>query len=150
MRPSFWHQFGLQDDDATDGNNHQKSEEESMSKKSSIDIGEISGDFDFYSPRGYELSEALSGSSVLGIGAHSDDLDFMCLSAIEKGKSDARGTFFGIIASDGRGSSRSKAFASFSDDDFIALRRNEQREAASASGYRGALQMAYTSAEIRK
>jgi LmbE family N-acetylglucosaminyl deacetylase len=99
---------------------------------------------DFFSPSGLNFAEAARGIKSLGIGAHADDLDFMCLAAIEGGD------FFGVVASDGRGSARGEAFKNLTEAEFIEVRRNEQRAAARQMGYRGLLQLGFPSADVRK
>jgi LmbE family N-acetylglucosaminyl deacetylase len=117
----------------------------------SHDFSALLQDHDYFSPKSLDLVSALGQSRIVGIGAHSDDLDFMCLSAIEKGRTaDGQSTFFGMILSNGSGSKRGKAFESFSDSDFIELRRREQRESAGISGFTGVLQFSYPSAQVKR
>ncbi len=105
---------------------------------------------DFCSPQGLDLPKALSRSQVIAVGAHPDDLEFMCLSAIERAR---QGTeeegFFGLIVSNGLGSPRGDGLQDYSDEQFTELRRQEQREAAKLSGFCGVLQLNYPSSKVK-
>ncbi len=106
--------------------------------------------FEFFSPFNLELSKALASAKIIGIGAHSDDLDFMCLSAIEAGRKAGASNFLGVVVSDGSGSTRGEAFKDLSPAAFAEVRKREQREAATWASYSGVIQLNHSSALIRQ
>ncbi len=102
----------------------------------------------FFSPSGLSLEEALRSARIIGVGAHQDDLEFMCFHAILAGYDNEH--FFGVIATDGRGSARSGQFKKVKERDFIRIRAREQERAARIGRYAGVLQLGCQSAEISK
>jgi len=100
-----------------------------------------------YIPDSVDLPKAARRTRFLGIGAHQDDLEFMCFSAILSGKADS--SFSGIVVTDGRGSARSGRFAQVSDEEMVELREEEQREAARLGSYSSVWQLRFPSSEIK-
>jgi LmbE family N-acetylglucosaminyl deacetylase len=97
----------------------------------------------FFSPQNLTLDQALSQARVVGIGAHQDDLEFMCLHALQQP------AFFGIVVTDGVGSARGSEFAGLSNEAFGELRAQEQEAAAKTGQYLGVLQLGYSSQKIK-
>ncbi len=95
-------------------------------------------------------SEAISRTTHLGIGAHHDDLEFMALHGIIScfGRDDR--WFGGITCADGAGGIRSGRYSTFTNEEMIILRREEQINAARIGEYGFMAQLAYPSAEIRQ
>jgi LmbE family N-acetylglucosaminyl deacetylase len=87
----------------------------------------------FYSPQGLDPNEARARTRILAIGAHPDDLEFMCLEPIARSLS--HGSFGGLIVSSGSGSIRSPQHAQLSSADYSELRWSEQKEAARIGNY---------------
>lgn len=104
---------------------------------------------DTFVPDGRSLKEALARTTHLGIGAHQDDLEFMAFHGIAECFHSPDKWFGGIVCADGRGSSRTGPYANHSDEAMVAIRREEQRAAASVGRYSAMLQLDYTSAEIK-
>lgn len=92
---------------------------------------------EFYAPDGASPEEMLGRATHIGIGAHQDDLEINMIDGILRcyGRDDQH--FFGIIATDGRGSPRTGRFADCTDDEMVAVRRAEQRRAADIGRYSG-------------
>lgn len=93
---------------------------------------------------------ALARATHLAIGAHQDDLEIMAYPAIAEcyGRSD-RG-FAGVVATDGRGSPRAGAFAQLDDEGMRAVRRREQREAATLGCYAVQIQLDHPSTAVKR
>ncbi len=100
---------------------------------------------DFFVPDGTPPANALSRITHLGIGAHQDDLEFMALEGIAACLGSAGDWFGGVVCTTGSGSARSGAYAGLSDDEMVALRRDEQRKAAGLGRYGVLLQLGYSS-----
>ena len=106
-------------------------------------------DADVFVPDELPIDDALARTTDLGIGAHADDLEFMCIVPIgECLMSDAR-WFAGITCTDGAGAARGGRFAACTDADIVAIRRDEQRRAAAIGRYGAMVQLAHTSSEAR-
>jgi LmbE family N-acetylglucosaminyl deacetylase len=93
---------------------------------------------------------ALARVTHLCIGAHQDDIEIMAQSGISDclGRKD-RG-FGGVVVTNGAGSPRSGSFAAFTDEQMLAVRREEQREAARLGHYSIQLQLAHPSADVKR
>jgi LmbE family N-acetylglucosaminyl deacetylase len=93
--------------------------------------------------------EALRRVTHLCIGAHQDDIEIMAQSGI----SDCLGVpgrgFGGVVVTNGAGSPRTGAFASYTDHQMLAVRREEQREAARLGHYSIQLQLSHPSADVK-
>src|SRR5665213_148874 len=94
--------------------------------------------------------EALRRVTHLCVGAHQDDIEIMAQSGI----SDCIGMpgrgFGGVVVTNGAGSPRSGSFASFTDEQMLAVRREEQREAARLGQYSIQLQLSHPSADVKR
>ena len=84
-------------------------------------------------PDGMAGPAALSRTTHLGIGAHQDDLEFMAFHGILAGYE--KRSFAGVTCTNGSGSARTGKFASFTDEQMMAVRRQEQRRAAEIGRY---------------
>lgn len=62
------------------------------------------------------VEKAVARTTHLGVGAHQDDLEFMCLHGILDCFQSDEKWFTGVTVTDGRGSPRDGAYASCSDD----------------------------------
>ena len=103
---------------------------------------------EIFVPDGTAETEALRRVTHLGIGAHQDDLEFMAFHGILAGYDSAENWFGGVTCTDGAGSPRSGRYATFSDEDMRAVRREEQRAAAVLGRYGAMLQLDHPSQEI--
>lgn len=109
----------------------------------------IPSDIEIYVPDGVPAGEALARTTHAGIGAHQDDLEINMVDGILQchGRDDR--WFFGIVATDGRGSPRSGSFADLSDDEMVQVRRAEQRKAADIGQYSGVAFLPWRSGEMK-
>lgn len=104
---------------------------------------------DFYIPDAVSAPEAQARTSHLGIGAHSDDLEFMAYHGISACYQEEMHWFSGITCTDGSGSVRSGKLAEVSQQALKSLRTGEQRQAAEIGGYSFVQQLGHSSAAIR-
>ncbi|WP_283395178.1 PIG-L deacetylase family protein [Candidatus Pelagisphaera phototrophica] len=95
------------------------------------------------------VDSALARATHLGIGAHQDDLEFMAYEGIASCYEKQDQWFAGITVTDGRGSSRTGPFASYSDEEIRNVRRKEQRDAAEIGEYTAQFQLDYPSSELK-
>ena len=93
---------------------------------------------------------ALARITHLGIGAHQDDLEFMAFHGIAACYDSDTEWFGGVTCTNGAGSSRTGAYAKLSDAQMAALRREEQRKAATAGRYAAMVQLDYPSAAVKR
>jgi len=94
-------------------------------------------------------AEALKRITHLGIGAHQDDLEFMAFHGILECFASEAKWFGGVTCTNGAGSSRSGAYAQFTDAQMMAVRRTEQNNAAVVGQYGVMFQLDYPSSAIK-
>lgn len=106
-------------------------------------------DAEIFIPDGAPEDKALARTTMLGVGAHQDDLEFMAYYPILRcfGRADA--WFTAVTVSDGAGSARSGLYADYTDAQMIAVRKVEQRKAASVGEYSAMIQLAIPTAHIK-
>jgi LmbE family N-acetylglucosaminyl deacetylase len=100
---------------------------------------------DIYIPDGKPLPEALSRVTHLAVGAHQDDLEFMAFHGIVACFHSSTEWFAGVTCTNGSGSARIGAYSSFTDEQMMKVRREEQRLAASVGRYAAMLQLDHSS-----
>ncbi len=91
----------------------------------------------------------LARTTHLGIGAHSDDLEFMAYHGIAACYDTAERWFSGVTVTDGAGSVRTGPFANLTTEELAEVRAREQDDAARIGQYAAMLQLGYTSDEIK-
>ncbi len=104
---------------------------------------------DIFVPDGKSIPDALKRITHLGIGAHQDDLEFMAFRGIIECFHSDELWFGGITCTNGSGSARTGAYAKFTDEEMMAVRREEQRQAATIGRYGGMVQLDYPSKVIK-
>jgi LmbE family N-acetylglucosaminyl deacetylase len=87
----------------------------------------------FYSPQGLSPTDAKSRVRVLAVGAHPDDLEFMCLEPIARCR--AQRNFGGLIVTSGSGSLRAPEHTNLSAAAYAEIRWEEQKKAARLGEY---------------
>jgi LmbE family N-acetylglucosaminyl deacetylase len=90
---------------------------------------------DIFIPDHAPLTEALSRVTHLGVGAHPDDLEFMAFHGIIACFHSKHEWFGGVTCTNGAGSSRTGAYRDYTDEQMVAVRREEQRQAAIVGRY---------------
>jgi LmbE family N-acetylglucosaminyl deacetylase len=107
-------------------------------------------DAEIFVPDGLPASAALARVTHLAIGAHHDDLEFMAFHGIITCFHHKNSQWFGgVTCTDGAGSSRTGAYAEFTDEDMRTIRREEQRAAALVGRYAAVIQLAHPSTTIK-
>ena len=105
---------------------------------------------DVFVPDGKPQGAALARITHLGIGAHQDDLEFMAFHGIAACHASDSEWFGGVTCTNGAGSSRTGAYAQFSDAQMMEKRRDEQRQAAKIGRYGMMVQLEYPSAAAKR
>jgi LmbE family N-acetylglucosaminyl deacetylase len=105
---------------------------------------------DIFVPSGIAVEKALERTTHLGIGAHQDDLEFMCLHGILECFQQQDRWFSGVIVTDGQGSSRTDSYAKCTNAEMQRIRAEEQKKAASLGEYSSVVLLNYSSAAIKK
>ncbi len=100
-------------------------------------------------PDGQPLDPALARITHLGVGAHQDDLEFMAFHGIIACFHSATDWFGGVTCTNGSGSARTGDYGRFSDAEMMAVRREEQRQAAIVGRYGAMIQLDYSSTVAR-
>ncbi len=96
-------------------------------------------------PDGQPTDAALARITHLGIGAHQDDLEFMAFHGIRACYASDADWFGGVTCTNGSGSARTGGYAKFTDEEMMAVRQGEQRQAAIVGRYAAAIQLDYPS-----
>src|SRR5215472_7336907 len=100
-------------------------------------------------PDGKPVAEAIQRITHLGIGAHQDDLEFMAFHGILECFANDQKWFGGVTCTNGAGSSRTGAYAEFTDVEMMAVRRTEQNNAAIVGQYGVMIQLDHPSSAVK-
>jgi LmbE family N-acetylglucosaminyl deacetylase len=100
---------------------------------------------EIFIPDGKPVADALARVTHLGIGAHQDDLEFMAFHGILWCFHSDTEWFGGVTCTNGSGSARTGAYADFSDEEMMAVRKEEQRQAAIVGRFGAMVQLDYPS-----
>jgi LmbE family N-acetylglucosaminyl deacetylase len=100
-------------------------------------------------PDGASVENALRRTRRLGVAAHQDDLEIFAIDGILECFGGAHPGFTGVVTTDGAGSPRAGAFASYDDAAMRAVRRDEQRRAALIGRYSAVVELCYPSARVK-
>jgi LmbE family N-acetylglucosaminyl deacetylase len=106
-------------------------------------------DADLFIPDGAPEDAAMRRTTHLGIGAHQDDLEIMSWHGILECYHSETDWYMGVTVTDGQGSARSGPYASYTNEEMAAVRRAEQRKAATLGDYAGMVQLCYTSSAVK-
>ncbi|MCK5388494.1 MAG: PIG-L family deacetylase [Candidatus Izimaplasma sp.] len=100
-------------------------------------------------PDKLDLKEAIKRTTHMSIGAHQDDLEIMATDGILKCYQEADKWFMGVVVTNGAGSAREGAFKDYTDEEMQAIRKIEQRTAASVGKFGAVIQLDYPSKETK-
>ena len=105
---------------------------------------------DVFIPAGGDPAAALARTTHLCVIAHQDDIEINAYPAVADcyGRTDR--FFTGVVVTDGAGSARTGPFAGYTDNQMKLVRVEEQRAAARIGHYNPQLQLAHTSADVKK
>jgi LmbE family N-acetylglucosaminyl deacetylase len=104
---------------------------------------------EIFVPDGQPVTLALRRITHLGIGAHQDDLEFMAFHGICECFTKEDKWFGGVTCTNGAGSTRTGPYQNFSDAQLMAVRRQEQNEAAIIGRYGVMIQLDHTSQTVK-
>ncbi len=104
---------------------------------------------DVYVPDGVSEEEALARTTHLCVGAHQDDIEIMAYQGIAACYQKKDAWFAGVTVTNGSGSPRTGIYGDFTDEEMMAVRREEQRKAAYVGGYSIQYQLGYPSSEVK-
>ena len=100
-------------------------------------------------PDGKPVAAALERITHLGIGAHQDDLEFMAFHGILNCFADDKNWFGGVICTNGSSSARSGPYGDYTDEQMMAIRRQEQNTAAMIGRYGVMIQLDHPSSVVK-
>lgn len=100
-------------------------------------------------PDGKPAAEAISRITHLGIGAHQDDLEFMAYHGVLTCYGSSEKWFGGVTCTNGSGSARTGPYAGTTDAQMMAIRRQEQNNAATVGQYGVMIQLDYPSSAVK-
>lgn len=103
-----------------------------------------------YIPDGTQEEEALARTTHMTVAAHQDDIELTSLAAIGRCGENEENYFTGVVVTDGASSPRTGEYANVTDSEMIALRAQEQKEAAKLGNYNALVMLGYSSAQIKQ
>jgi LmbE family N-acetylglucosaminyl deacetylase len=104
---------------------------------------------ELFVPDGASLADALKRTTQAGIVAHPDDLEIVTYPGILNCFGNETEWFLGIVVTDGGGSPRSDAYAHFTDEEMRAVRKAEQKKAATIGEYSAVAMLDYPSSAVK-
>ena len=104
---------------------------------------------EIFVPDGRPAADALKRITHLGIGAHQDDLEFMAFHGILECFASETKWFGGVTCTNGSGSSRIGAYADFTDEQMMQVRRREQNAAAAVGLFSAVIQLDFPSCAVK-
>jgi len=107
-------------------------------------------DVDIFVPDGTPMPEALARTSHLCIGAHQDEQEFMAYHGIVECYGCPERWFSGVVVTNGAGSPRTGMYADHTDEEMMAVRREEQRKAARVGEYACQIQLNIPSPVVKE
>jgi LmbE family N-acetylglucosaminyl deacetylase len=104
---------------------------------------------ELFIPDGQPEVEGLRRITHLGIGAHQDDLEFMAFHGILQGFASEQKWFGGVTCTNGSGSARTGPYANCTNEQMMAIRRQEQNTAAVIGRFAAMIQLDYPSSAVK-
>jgi len=104
---------------------------------------------DIFIPDNSEETVALKRTTHLSITAHQDDTEIAAVHGIVNCFGSKDKWFTGVTMSNGSGSPRAGVYATYSDEEMVEIRHDEQRKAAVIGDYAAHLQLRYSSSELK-
>jgi LmbE family N-acetylglucosaminyl deacetylase len=104
---------------------------------------------EIWAPDGASEEVALKRTTHMGIAAHQDDVEIMCLEGILAGFGNAEKWFTAVIVTNGAGSPRDGIYAKYSDDEMQTVRRLEQKKAAFVGEYSAVALLNHPSSAVK-
>lgn len=107
-------------------------------------------DADIFVPDGSDPGHALARTTHLCVIAHQDDIEINAYPAVAECHGRPDRFFTGVVLTNGAGSARTGRYASVTDAEMQAIRRDEQRRAATLGKYNLQLQLAHPSSDVKR
>jgi len=104
---------------------------------------------EFYVPDGSAEEQALMRTTHMGIGTHQDDLEIMAFQGILDCFQSADKWFLGVTVTDGAGSARTGSYSSTTNEQMMAIRRDEAKKAAHIGDYSGLVFLNHPSSAVK-
>jgi LmbE family N-acetylglucosaminyl deacetylase len=102
-----------------------------------------------YLPNQVQEAVAIPRITHLAIGAHQDDLEIMSFHGILTCFDQSDKSYFGVVATDGRGSARANEYATYSDEEMMKVRDLEQIRAAQIGKYGALALLRHPSVDVK-
>lgn len=109
----------------------------------------VSRNAEIFVPDASEENAALRRTMHMGVGAHQDDLEILAIDGILKCFQKKDQWFTGVVVTDGSGSPRAGIYQDFSNADMQAVRRMEQKKAATLGDYGAQVLLNYPSSAVK-
>lgn len=109
----------------------------------------INPNAEIYIPFKKDSNDPMGKTTHLAIAAHQDDIEIMAQHGILScfGREDLK--FSAVVCSDGGGSPRTGIYSEYTDEEMMAVRRNEQKKAAVVGDYAALFLLNYASSIIK-
>jgi len=104
---------------------------------------------DAFVPDGKPVEAALARTTLMGVGAHQDDLELMAYFPILKAFTTDGEWFTGVTVTNGAGPARAGMYKDFTDAQMVEVRRREQRKAAEIGEYSAMVQLNHPSSNVK-
>ena len=104
---------------------------------------------DLFVPDGKPIDAALARTTLLGVGAHQDDLELMAYFPNLRAFSTESDWFTGVTVTNGAGPARAGMYKDFTDAQMVEVRRREQRKAAEIGEYSAMVQLDHPSGDVK-
>ena len=104
---------------------------------------------EMFIPDGTPEEHAIGRTTVMGVGAHQDDLEIMAYGGIIDCFQNDDKWFGGVIVTNGGGAPRSDLYGDYTDEMMMDVRAKEQKKAACVGEYGFQAQLHYTSSAVK-
>ena len=104
---------------------------------------------EIFVPDGVSVDDALARTTVMGIGAHQDDLEILAYNGILRCFGNPQEWFMGVVVTNGSGSPRAGMYADYTNEKMCDVRRAEQKKAAVIGEYSGVALLDYPSSAVK-
>lgn len=100
-------------------------------------------------PDGQAPEVAFKRVTVMGIGAHQDDLEILSYPGILQAFGSTTDSYAGVVVTNGSGSPRAGLYAKYTDEQMREVRRQEQKKAAVVGAYGAMVFLDYPSGSVK-
>jgi len=100
-------------------------------------------------PDGTNQDKAIKRTTHMAIGAHQDDLEIVAYHGIEACFQQENLHFFGVVVTNGSGSARDNIYKNYTDEQMMAVRKEEQIKAAIMGDFSALALLDHPSPEVK-